>query len=84
MFSVTTTELSTSIPTVRVRALRVTIFSVIFARFIKQKVAKNAVGMEIAITKVELMLLRNRKMTRAARTAPATALCATLEIEFLM
>ena len=66
-------------PTPRVRPHSVSMFSVIPEYRIITKVARNDVGMEIAITAVELRFFRKRKMMITARIAPLTADCATEE-----
>ena len=84
IFSRTTIELSTSIPTTRVRAQRVIRFRVISWNFISANVASRDVGIDTAITRVVFIFPRNRKTTSTASKAPARADDATDEIELFM
>ena len=77
MFSITTMELSTSIPTPRASPDREMTFMVTPLKYIRTMAVRILIGMEHAITKVGRISRRNTKRIRIASTAPNTRFCST-------
>ena len=71
MFSITTTEASTTIPSPRIKPVMVIIFSVMPAKTITVRVINTQNGIEMAIIKVDLPLRRKRKRIATASINPS-------------
>ena len=77
IFSITTMELSTSIPTPRASPEREIILSVTPEKYMSTRAATTLMGMEQAMTKVGLISRRNKNSTRIARIPPYSIFCRT-------
>ena len=84
MLSITTIELSTSIPTPRASPINDIIFNVIPCIYKNAKATITDVGRATDTINVALIFLKNKKSTRAANTIPCKALLATLLIDWLI
>ena len=80
MFSITTIELSTSIPTPSAKPERDIMFSVIPLKYMQTTAVTRLTGMERAITSVGLMSFKNRINISIASTAPNSTLLITESI----
>ena len=78
MFSMTTTELSTSIPTPSARPDRLRMFSVMPVKYISTMANSTLSGMLMATTSVGRRSLRKSASTMIASTAPSIRLDSTL------
>ena len=70
MFSMTTTELSTSIPMPRARPDKLRIFSVMPEKYMRTMAKSTLRGMLMATTSVGRTSFKKMASTRMARTAP--------------
>ncbi len=80
IFSITTIELSTSIPTPRAKPEREMMFSVIPLKYMHTTAVTRLIGMEKAITRVGRKSFRNTINMKIARTAPKSTLLITESI----
>ena len=77
MFSITTMELSTSIPTPSARPDSEITFIVTPLKYISTMAVRILIGMEQAMTKVGRISRRNTSRIRIASAAPNTRFCST-------
>ena len=84
MFSKTTMELSTSMPTPRVRPAKVIRFSVRPEKYMAPRVMQSEVGMARAMISVLLKFARNRNRTMTASRMPSYSDSATLAMDSSM
>ena len=84
MFSMTTMELSTSMPMARESPLSEMMFSVMLEKYMHTSAATTLSGMAQAMMMVGLRLARKMASTTTARIAPTPRLCSTESIIRLM
>ena len=84
MFSSTTMELSTIMPTPMAMPPRLIMFSVRSNTFIKMNTVRIHTGMEMAMVMVAPKRRRNKNTTMAASTTPSTMFCSADSTERLM
>ncbi len=77
MFSSTTIELSTTMPTAKAIPARLMTLSVRPKKFISRKVPTIEIGIAAATTKVLERLRRKTSSTRIARVPPTSRFCCT-------
>ena len=84
MFSSTTIELSTNMPTPSASPPKLTVLSVKPLKYISAKVAMTEIGIATPMISVEVRLRRKNSSTNTASTAPASAALSTLRIDARM